>query len=411
MRMLHSLSLTAMRVSEVLGRSWRLAAAACMAVLPSLVAPSGALAKSAFTVVYNFTGGEPGVNEGADPSGALAYDKGRIYGTTYFGGNRGNTGTVYALTPSGQPVFVATLNNSTGYRPTWGVQQGGKVFYGAGEDGGARCGKSSCGKLFSVTAKGKVKKGYGFQGGADGSGPGSLPIDVNGTLYGVTVFGGAHNGGTFYSISPAGVHTVLYSFGNGTDAAGPIGLIAANGMFYGFTPEGGTYNAGAAYSITTSGAETVLYSFGATSTDATEPAAAALYANGVLYGTSDSGGTNQCISGNPLPGCGTIFTVSLTGTESVLYSFTNTYNANNAPGPLVALNGLLYGTAPEGLYDCGYLFSISPTGTFTDVHDFAKNKSEGCGPSGPLLDVSGTLYGTMGAGGTDDEGTMYSFTP
>jgi uncharacterized repeat protein (TIGR03803 family) len=69
------------------------------------------------------------------------------------------------------------------------------------------------------------------------------------------------------SITPSGNENVLHSFGNGADGIDPIGsLIAVKGTLYGTTSEGGastcSFGCGTVFSITTSGAENVVYSFG-----------------------------------------------------------------------------------------------------------------------------------------------------
>jgi uncharacterized repeat protein (TIGR03803 family) len=56
---------------------------------------------------------------------------------------------------------------------------------------------------------------------------------------------------------------------------------------------------------------TTLHSFGA-GTDGSFPWAPLLYVKGTLYGTTSAGGTY---------GKGTIFSMSLTGAETVLHSF------------------------------------------------------------------------------------------
>lgn len=56
---------------------------------------------------------------------------------------------------------------------------------------------------------------YSFKScGKDGESPHAGLIDVNGTLYGTTVGGGVHGGGTVFSVSTSGTEHVLYSFGS-----------------------------------------------------------------------------------------------------------------------------------------------------------------------------------------------------
>ena len=97
--------------------------------------------------------------------------------------------------------------------------------------------------------------------------------------------------GTVYSVNSDGAVSVLYSFGDGADASQPIaGLIDVNGVLYGTTQSGG-FDDGAVYSVTTSGAETVLYRFQANGSDGFEPWAPLIAVRGALYGTTIYGGS------------------------------------------------------------------------------------------------------------------------
>jgi len=94
---------------------------------------------------------------------------------------------------------------------------------------------------------------HSFGNGTDGIAPTSSLIDVNGTLFGTTAFGGgdcAANGatgcGTVFSMTPTGTEQVLHRF-SGSDGAVPYaGLIDAHGILYGTTAYGGdvTYRIG-----------------------------------------------------------------------------------------------------------------------------------------------------------------------
>jgi uncharacterized repeat protein (TIGR03803 family) len=99
--------------------------------------------------------------------------------------------------------------------------------------------------------------------------------------------------GTFFSITTSGVHKVLYNFGSKpNDASGPeAALINVNGTLYGTTYYGGTTDVGTIFKVTTGGSETVLHSFD--TTGGRYPAAALLEVGGTLYGTTTSGGNNN----------------------------------------------------------------------------------------------------------------------
>jgi len=109
----------------------------------------------------------------------------------------------------------------------------------------------NCGTVFSVDpTSGAEKVLHSFCSQANcayGSNPLANLISVNGTLYGTTLAGGAGCGGgcgTAFSVDPTtGAENVIYAFqDNGTDGTGPQGgLIDINGALYGTTVFGGTY--------------------------------------------------------------------------------------------------------------------------------------------------------------------------
>ena len=92
---------------------------------------------------------------------------------------------------------------------------------------------------------------------------------------------------------------MLHSFGNGSVGRGPsASLIDVKGMLYGTTGDGGTYHCdtggscGTVFSITPSGTEKVLYSFGS-GADGIHPLASLINVAGTLYGTTSFGGANK----------------------------------------------------------------------------------------------------------------------
>ena len=122
-------------------------------------------------------------------------------------------------------------------------------------------------------------------------------------------------------------------------------LIDVGGTFYGTTEEGGKSAFGTVFSITPSGDETILYSF----TTSSNPGGSLLNVGGTLYGTTFLGGSAAV---------GTLFSLSAHG-EQVVYSFTGEPNAADPTTGVIKLGGSLYGTASGGL-GYGTVFSISP---------------------------------------------------
>jgi uncharacterized repeat protein (TIGR03803 family) len=175
---------------------------------------------------------------------------------------------------------------------------------------------------------------YSFRGTPDAQNPGGSLIDVGGRLYGTTNLGGGtyygyRNGfGTVFTITPSGTERVLHNFGADGDGSNPeAGLINVSGTLYGTTSVGGAnlcpyhfsgayYGCGTVFSITPSGTEKVLYSFGA-GRDGNFPVASVIEVNGSLYGTTAHGGPHKKCG----LGCGTVFSIASSGAETVLHSF------------------------------------------------------------------------------------------
>jgi uncharacterized repeat protein (TIGR03803 family) len=109
---------------------------------------------------------------------------------------------------------------------------------------------------------GSFKIIYSFQGDADGAQPVAPLINIGGTLYGATSFGGAEcvpNGcGTIFSITPAGVETILHKFQNKGDGYAPYSLVKADNEIIGvsYIPARGT--ASYIFSVTPEGKFSVL---------------------------------------------------------------------------------------------------------------------------------------------------------
>jgi uncharacterized repeat protein (TIGR03803 family) len=215
---------------------------------------------------------------------------------------------------------------------------------------------------------------------------------------------------------------VLHSFGGGADGKTPVaGLIDVKGHLYGTTRYGGAYGHGTVFSITPGGTEKVLHSF-AGGSDGAEPLASLIEVKGTLYGTTESGGANSC---DGLGNCGTVFSITPSGTEKVLHSFAGGSDGAFPVASLMNVKGRLYGTTAYGgtnQHHCGSscysaggtIFSITPSGTEKVLHSFAKG-TDGSYPSASLTDLGGTLYGTTELGGGSacqaGCGTVFALTP
>ncbi len=252
-------------------------------------------------VLYAFPSG--GAN-GDFPQGGLLRVKKTFYGTAADGGAYGY-GTLFKTATTGKTKvlysFMGAYSGATDAgTPEASLLNVSGIFYGTSAAGGGNgCGGRGCGTVFAFNSKtGNESVAYAFPGGSNGSGPTSQLVNVSGTLYGTTQYGGSGNCrggcGIVFKLDPKSkTFTVLYSFTGGQDGGNPAsGLVDVNGTLYGNTEYGGSSNLGTVFSLTTAGAETVLYSFlgQASNNDGANPVGGLLDVKGTLYGTTWQGG-------------------------------------------------------------------------------------------------------------------------
>jgi uncharacterized repeat protein (TIGR03803 family) len=335
-------------------------------------------------VLYSFGDTLNDVN----PEDSLIDVKGSLYGTTS-GGDTG-VGTVFAIDPNTNDektlyTFCRRQNCADGYVPDAGLidvkgRLYGTTFWGGGV---ADCGEFGCGTVFSLDGNvggEKVLHAFCSQPNcADGSEPFAGLIDVNGVLYGTTYAGGGTgcNGygcGTVFSLDPkTGSETMLHDFGGVPDGANPqAALIDVNGILYGTTTLGGVGDClspgsgcGTVFSLDpNTGAEKVVYTFCSRPHcgDGGEPGSV-INVNGTLYGTTFVGGKSK---GCDNAGCGTVFSLDPnTGTEKVLYAFCSQPKCADGEFPerdLIDVRGTFYDTTVAGgAYNYGTVFMLKKT--------------------------------------------------
>jgi uncharacterized repeat protein (TIGR03803 family) len=365
-----------------------------------------------YSVLHSFHFRVKGVNrnDGRHPAAGLINLNGTLYGTTYFGGSsrcgyslHSGCGTVFAITASGtESVLYRFKGGGNGLNPSSSLIDLDGTLFGTTEHGGA----DKFGTVFSITPSGTQTVLHNFAGTpTDGADPSTALIDVKGTLYGTTNSGGTDDDGTVFSIAASGAESVVYNFaGKPTDGSGPSGLVNVHGTLYGTTGSGGANGYGTVFSLTTSGAERVLYSFKGGTTDGALPLGPLAYLHGKLYGTTLGGGAK---------GYGTVFSITTSGNETVIHSFKGRPTDGGMPRDgLINANGTLYSvTEFGGTNHFGTIFSITPSGTVSILHSFTGSPSDGTFPEGALLYVNGTLYGTTWQGGSYKFGTVFALTP
>jgi uncharacterized repeat protein (TIGR03803 family) len=181
--------------------------------------------------------------------------------------------------------------------------------------------------------------------------------------------------------------------------------------------------------IAQTGPLATIYSFTGHNGDGANPLGdLAAGTHGILYGTTQSGGSGTC-SVNNQRGCGTVFALTPPGpeggawAETVLYGFTdqNGDGAYPTAGVVVGADGTLYGTTwGGGTAEFGTVFALTPpaqTGgqwTETVLHSFRSIRhGDGAYPyAGLTIGEHGELYGTTEGGSYGkNEGSVFALTP
>jgi hypothetical protein len=111
-----------------------------------------------------------------------------------------------------------------------------------------------------------------------------------------------------------------------------------------------------------------------------------LYVKGELYGSTAFGG---------------IFAMTASGKERIVTSKVK-------PAFLSYMDNALYAVVPG--YTNGSIYKVSLSGDVTKLHQFSAHKG-GREPSSPLLAVNGVLYGTTAFAARGGHGTVYQLAP
>ncbi len=409
----------------------RLAATLCAASLATFSLAAGA---ADATILHVFGGKK----DGDGLSSPLIVDAaGRLFGSSTVGGAHGG-GIVFELVPPAagqgawteQVLFDFAAANVLGTSAT-GSAPRSSLWFG---DGGTLLGTTSggaplgAGNVFQLTppASGTGAWTQGIvhtfaSGDQDAGFPEGMPIARNAstTRYGTTLGGGPANVGALYSIAPpktAGApwrETLLFSF-SGPDGALPINdlLADAKGNLYGVTEIGGAKNLGTVFRLsppkTRGGAwtQTTLHTFTGGADGRAPDQKLTIDAQGALWGTTASGGSHLL---------GNIFRLSPPARASGKWVFENMHEFADAPAGQSPHSGLtpdgaggFYGTTGAGgAADCGTIFHFVPQtaagapAAFTTLSSFTGGQG-GAFPYGHLLLSNGVLYGsTFGSTSSD----------
>src|SRR5579862_6674613 len=214
------------------------------------------------SILYNFAGGA----DGELPDAGLAMDSsGALYGTTYYGGGssacNSGCGTVFQLGQTGgvwaETVLHAFGKGTDGQFPNGGplVLDSSGALYGTTGSGGT----DDLGTVYALMPSGrkwKEKILHAFTGSTDGYGPNGIIMTKSGTMYGTTLLGGAHDGGTIYALvrssgswTKSDVYDFAGSSGDGFFPEAGVILDKKTQSLFGVTTQGGTDGFGAVYQV------------------------------------------------------------------------------------------------------------------------------------------------------------------
>jgi hypothetical protein len=419
-------------------------------VLITIFAAANAPAQS-FQVVHSFTGG----SDGSHPQAGVAIGAdGNLYTTATGGGSHeGNCSSF------GCGVVVKFSRNRSQWKTTpLYIFQGGND--GSLPDAGVIVGAN--GVLYGTTAAGGDNNGFGFgtvfallpasyacssapclwnetvlhsfAGGSDGWQPtlGTLVADAAGNLYGTTMVGGSggcYGGfgcGVVFKLTPSEggwTESVLFSFTGDSAGAYPQGGLVLDraGNIYGTATSGGVGNCnayvggcGVVFKLSPSPdgwTETVLHSFTGAGDGGVPVGNLVFSPPGVLYGTTEQGGT----------GNGTVFELIPSQGAwrlATIYVFPGPGIAGPTAGLAVDAHGDLYGTTlsgPPRYPPCsGSVFKLTHSSgawNYSLMHCFTGGNDGGQPYSPVTLDRSGHMYGTAYSGGSYGEGVVWQIMP
>jgi uncharacterized repeat protein (TIGR03803 family) len=195
---------------------------------------------------------------------------------------------------------------------------------------------------------------------------------------------------------------LIHSFAGGADGANPYATLvrATDGYLYGTTSGGGTANLGTVFKMTVGGTETILHSFAGGAEGASPFAPLIQATDGNLYGTTYFGGPSNM---------GTVFRVTPAGVMSTIYVFAGGVDGANPRAALLqTTDGNLYGTTQfGGTANRGTLFAINTAGAVVGRYTFTGG-FDGAYPYASLIQATdGNLYGTNYGGTISTFGRVF----
>ena len=259
--------------------------------------------------------------------------------------------------------------------------------------------------FFSLSAKADLLHQFSWSADNGRSPKYGRPVLSGSSLYGTTVYGGAHGSGTVYKVQTDGTgFAILHSFAGGSgDGNNPYGALILDGSnLYGMTLAGGAGDKGTIFKILTNGTGfQVLREFTGAPDDGRTPGGSLILSGTTLYGMTAYGGDSDK---------GTVFKIQTGGTGfAILHHFAGGIADGRFPEGALLLDGsTLFGMTPyAGANDSGTLFSLATDGSgFSLLHSFGAG-GDGYYPYGSLALSGSTLYGMTLMGGASDKGAAF----
>lgn len=378
------------------------------------------------------------ISEGMEPRAPLVEVNGVLYGTTSLGGVHG-FGTVYRFDVSMGVLSAVSLEGWNGAYSLAGLVASGGKLYGTTDSGGA----NGHGAIFRYDDTGRVDLVHSY--GLDaGSGPSGGLVAYDGAIYGTTRFGGNSDWGTVYRYRRASGMEPLHFFDGMNapvaDGGTPYGaLLEVGGTIYGTTVYGGRWGAGTIFSFEGQSRLTTLHHFDPNADPfPMYPTAGLTFSGGVLFGLtqrSQSGGSvlyqfgadSGVVPLKTLPesrspliasggslygthigpsGVGSIFRYLPDGELTTVHTFSGEGSSGYDPRSVIDIDGILYGvTSKGGAYGHGTIYRFEEGVGTTTLHSF--HPDEGYYAEGGLVAYDGALFGVAAFGGPKSAGTMF----
>ena len=283
---------------------------------------------------------------------------------------------------------------------------------------------------FLVLAQSKYLVGYGTTSGTDGGNVfaidelGNLtkwvdysnPVSsssltlVDDILWGVSPSGGTHDYGAIFQVNQDGSNykkIIDFDFFYGINPSG--GLLEIDGYLIGTCSGSGEHGYGTIYRISKEdlGFEIIHhfdFDMGA------RPSRGLVEYDGRLWGVTSGGGNNRLVF-PPDKGNGVIYSLSLDGTDFKLEHKFEHNDGVGPEGPLVEVSGKLWGVATiGGLSNDGTVFSYDPTTESLEVVQ-AFNEENGDRPFNSLTFSNDLIWGTTYEGGVNNLGVIFQVDP